>query len=524
MTATAPRLTAPTGAADGELTHRQKMTIISGLLLGIFLAAVDGTIVSTALPTIAGELGHFDRLTWVVTAYFLTSTATTPLFGKVSDLYGRRIVFQFAIVTFLAASVLAGLAQTMNQLVLFRGLQGIGGGGMQALAFVILGDILSPRERGRYMGLFTGTFALSGLAGPLLGGLVVDSGSLGWRWIFYLNLPLGLVTFAVITAVMRFPIRKVQHAIDWLGAGLLVGAVSCLLIGASLGGGKFPWSSPLIVGLFAASLVLGVLTVKQEKRAAEPVLPMRLFSNDVFSWAMAMAFVAGGAFTTLNVFLPLFLQIVTGSTATRSGLLLAPMMLGLTVTSIIAGQVLSKTGRYRALIRSGPFVILAGLGGISMLSVSSKPWHATPWMLVCGIGMGLMMPPLSIAVQNAVDYTDLGVATSANTFFRTLGQTCSVAGFGAVMAARLRTELALRIPAEKLAALDVKTLTGSPRQIKALPADLRIPVVASIAHGVHAVFLGAIPLAVLTVFLAWRIREIPLKSRSGLAQAAAAAE
>ena len=511
----------PAVSEPGVLTHRQVMTVLGGLLMCVFLAAVDATIVSTALPTIAGELGGLNRMSWVVTAYLLTSTAATPLFGKISDLIGRQRVLQVALVVFLLGSILCGAAQSITQLVLARALQGIGGGGLQALAFVILGDILSPRERGRYMGYFTGTFALSGLAGPLLGGFVVDSRSLGWRWIFYLNLPLGLIAALVTVYVMRLlPVRRVRRRIDWEGSALLVGGVVCLLLYASLGDDN-GWLSGRMVALLVAGIVFTLGFVAQERRALEPILPMRLFRDRVFAVGMAIALVTGGTLMSANVYLPLFLQTVAGASATRAGLLLAPMMLTLTVTSIMSGRFLSTTGRYRPLVRTGPVIIIVGSIGLTRLDANAKVWHATPWMVVLGLGVGLLMPPLSVAIQNAVSYTDLGVATSANAFFRTLGQTFGVAAMGAVLFASTRSEIVRRLPGSGV--LDMRRLVGSPKAIRALPAEQRDAVIHAVARGVHNVYLVTVPLAILVFGLGWLLQERPLRTTSGIEEARAAA-
>ncbi len=521
MTATSESPSTGHPQETGVLTHRQMMTVLGGLLLCVFLAAVDATIVSTALPTIAGELGGINRMSWVVTAYLLTSTAATPLFGKISDLVGRQRVLQVALAVFLVGSVLCGAAQSITQLVLARALQGIGGGGLQALAFVVLGDILSPRERGRYMGYFTGTYALSGLAGPLLGGLVVDSGALGWRWIFYLNLPLGVVAALVTVFVLRLlPVRRVKRRIDWEGSALLVAGVVCLLLYASMGDDE-GFASPAMVGLLVAGIVFTAGFLRQERRAVEPILPLRLFRDRVFAVGMAIAFVSGGALMSANVYLPLFLQTVAGATATRAGLLLAPMMLTMTATSIMSGRFLTKTGRYKPLIRSGPFIMLAGGIGLTRLDVHSKVWHATPWMVVLGVGVGLLMPPLSVAIQNAVSFTDLGVATSANTFFRTLGQTFGVAALGAVLFATMRSAILERLPGSN--APDMRRLVGSPKAIRALPPEQRDAVVHAVADGIHRVYLVNIPLAIIVVGLGWMMQERALRTVSGMDEARAVA-
>ncbi len=514
---------ASNGVKEQQLSERDIKLIIFGLLLAIFLSAVDGTIVSTALPTIVGELGGLDQLTWVVTSYFVTSTIFTLLIGKVSDIYGRRPMFILSIVAFLVASAMAGLSQTMTQLVAFRALQGIGGGGLQALAFIIIGDILSPRERGRYMGWFTGTFALSGLIGPLLGGLIVDSGALGWRWIFYLNLPIGAVTLLVVGRYLKLPSCRSEVRIDWQGSVVLSIGVGALLVAASIGGGDVAWTSVPIISLLVLGLVFSALFIGQELRAENPILPLRLFGNDIFRVGMGLAFASGAAVMSANIFLPLFLQVVSGASATVSGLLLAPMMLSLTIASIVAGRRITTTGTYRQLIRVGPIICLIGIAGLSLLSTESPPWHATPFVVVNGLGLGLMMPSLSIAIQNGVGHQDLGVATSANTFFRTLGMTIGVAVFGAIMAARLREELAARLPADEVAGLDVAELTGSPETIRDLPLDLQGPVIASVAEAVNVVYISAVPVAIVMVLVAWRLREVPLRERSPLEESLAAA-
>jgi MFS family permease len=426
-----------------------------------------------------------------------------------------------ALAVFLVGSILCGAAQSITQLVLARALQGIGGGGLQALAFVVLGDILSPRERGRYMGYFTGTFALSGLAGPLLGGLVVDSGSLGWRWIFYLNLPLGLVAALVTVYVLRLlPVNRVKRRVDWEGSALLVAGVVCLLLYASMGDDE-GFASPAMIGLLAAGIVFSAGFLAQERRAAEPILPLRLFRDPVFAVGMAIAFVSGGALMSANVYLPLFLQTVAGASATRAGLLLAPMMLTMTATSIMSGRFLTKTGRYKPLIRYGPFIMLAGGIGLTRLDVHSKVWHATPWMVVLGVGVGMVMPPLSVAIQNAVGFADLGVATSANTFFRTLGQTYGVAALGAVLFATMRGSILERLPGSDT--LDMRRLVGSPKAIRALPPDQRDAVIRAVADGIHRVYLVNIPLALIVVGLGWMMQERALRTVSGMDEARAVA-
>jgi len=495
------------------LNSRQIRLLMLGLMTGMLLAALDQTIVGTALPTIVGELGGINHYSWVVTAYLLASTASTPLYGKMADLFGRRPVFLFSIGTFLLGSLLAGLSQNMTQLIITRGIQGLGAGGLMTLAFTIISDVVSPRDRGRYQGLFGAVFGISSVAGPLVGGYFAET---NWRWIFYINVPLALLAIVVCYHVMRLvPFQRRKHAIDWLGAALLVAGVSSLLLALSWGGNEFAWGSGVILGLFAAGAVLGVLFLLQEARVAEPILPLRLFRNRTFALANGAGFVLGLVMFGSIIFIPLYLQIVKGASPTQSGLLMLPMMAGIIVTSVLTGRAMSRIGRYKWFPVIGSAVLLAGMLLFTQLHVDSSLWTAFGFMVVIGVGLGLCMQSLILAVQNAVSMRDLGAGTSSATFFRSLGGSFGVAILGAVLSSRLATELSSRLPgaiaqlppAEQAA---VRASGGAnisindPATILALPGPVRAAIQSSFVEGLHMVFLtaGLIAIAAVLVTLA----------------------
>ncbi len=505
MTAPAPAA----GTPGTKMTHREVLIVFSGLMAGMLLAALDQTIVATALPTIVGDLGGLEHLAWVVTAYLLTSTAATPLFGKISDMYGRKLIFQAAIVIFLIGSVLSGLSQNMAQLIGFRAIQGMGGGGLMALSQAIIGDIVSPRERGRYMGYIGSVFALASIAGPLLGGWFVDN--LTWQWVFYINLPVGAVALWVTSATLKLPVHRVQRKIDYLGAALMVTGVTSLLLATVWGGEQYPWGSPQIIGLLVAGTVLSVLFVLQEARAEEPILPLRLFRSKVFTLASAGAVIVGAGMFGAIVFLPVFLQVVTGASATNSGLLLLPLMAGLILTSTLSGRLITRTGRYRVFPIFGTAMMAVGLFLLSTMDATTTRLVSSVYMVVLGVGIGSVMQVLVLAVQNDVDQRDLGVATSAASFFRSLGGSVGSALFGAVLSARLAYWLPELLPAGAAAELDPSTLQGSPEVIAALPADVHAAVVEAYANSIETVFLLAIPLAILGFLLMWFLPERPLR-------------
>jgi EmrB/QacA subfamily drug resistance transporter len=495
--------------ASGRLTHRQILIVLSGLMLGMLLAALDQTIVATALPTIVSELGGINHLSWVVTAYLLASTSSTPLYGKISDLYGRKGVFQAAIVIFLVGSALSGLSRNMGELIGFRALQGLGAGGLMALAMAIIGDVVSPRERGKYQAYMGAVFAFASVAGPLLGGFFVDQ--LTWRWVFYINLPVGAVALVVTSVVLDLPFNSVRHAIDFLGAGLLVGSVTAILLVTVWGGDQYAWLSPEIIGLAVAGLLLLGAFIARERRAPEPILPLKLFRDAVFSVGSALLFIQGVVMFGAIVFLPLYFQVVKGASATRSGLLLLPLMAGVLTSSISSGRLISRNGRYRIYPILGTALCTVGMFLFTRLDADSSLKESSVYMLVLGSGLGMTMQIPIMAIQNSVERRYLGIATSVANFFRSMGGSFGVAIFGAVLSNRLAHYLPLLLPPEALGRFDVKALQASPAQVRALPPAIQNGIVEAIARSLHTVFLTALPAAALAFVVALLLRERPLR-------------
>jgi EmrB/QacA subfamily drug resistance transporter len=430
------------------LDRRRVLVVISGLMLVMLLASLDQTIVSTALPTIVQELGGLEHLSWVVTAYLLAVTAVTPLYGKLGDLFGRKVVLQGALVLFLTGSALCGLAQGMTELIAFRFIQGLGGGGLMVSAQAAIGDVVSPAERGRYSGFFGAVFGVSAVAGPLLGGFLTTH--ISWRWIFYVNLPLGVVALAVLAVTLPSATERRSPRIDYLGTVLLAAGLSAIILLTTLGGNTYDWGSWPIVGMGVLGVACLVAFAFAERRAAEPILPPALFANRVFVVTSAVAAVVGfGLFGALT-YLPLFQQVVRGLSPTASGLQLLPVMGGLLVSSIASGQVISRTGRYKAFPIAGTAIAALGLWLLSSLDASTGEGVAALHMLILGLGLGMVMQVLVLAVQNAVPYDMLGVATSGSTLFRSIGGSFGTAVLGAIFTGHLDAEMAQgegRIPA-----------------------------------------------------------------------------
>jgi EmrB/QacA subfamily drug resistance transporter len=506
-----PQLAA--AAPTGELTHKQIMTVFAGLMAGMFVAALDQTIVSTAMPRIVGELRGLEHYSWVATAYMLTSTAGMPLIGKLSDLYGRKVLFQACIVIFTAASLLCGLAQDMNQLIAFRALQGIGGGGLIVLVFAIVGDIVPPRNRGRYQGLVASVFAVSSVIGPLIGGAIVDHTS--WRWVFLVNLPVGVVAIAVVARSLRMPVRRLEQRIDYVGAVFLVFSVSALLLVSVWGGNEYAWGSAPVLTLLASGLVLGAAFVWWETKTPEPLLPLRLFSDPVVSSTSAVAVLLGMAMFGAIFFLPVYLQIVQGRSATNSGLLMLPVMVGILTASTLSGRMISRIGRYRAFPLVGLGLSTIAFWMFSTMTDDTPYSYAVVSMALAGFGLGMVNPTLVLAVQNAVDHRDLGTATSTTTFMRSMGGAFGTAVFGSILTARL-TGLAPRYVGEEFSGDSLKQLLGSPDQMRALPPELHEGVVELFEHALHSVFRWAVPIAFCAFVLAWFVPERPLRRSIGV--------
>jgi EmrB/QacA subfamily drug resistance transporter len=493
---------------EARLSGRALWTVFGALMLGMFLAALDQTIVSTALPTIVGDLGGLTHLSWVVTSYLLASTVSTPIYGKLGDMYGRKPVFQAAIVIFLIGSMLAGLSQTMDQLIGFRALQGIGAGGLMVGAQAIIADIVPPRERGRYMGLIGSVFAVASVAGPLLGGFLVDS--LSWRGVFYVNMPVGALAVAIVALRLQLPSSRSSHRIDYLGAALLTGGVGSLVLLSTWGGSQYAWGSATILGLAIAGVALLALFVWQESRAAEPLLPLTLFRSSVFDISNAMGFTIGMAMFGAIVFIPLYLQLVYGASPTSSGLRLLPLMAGLLAAAIASGRAISRIGRYKIFPIAGTATLVVGMFLLSRLGVGTAPWLASVYMLVVGVGIGLVMQVLVLVVQNDARPEEIGVATSTATFFRSVGGSFGVAIFGAIFASRLSAQLA------QLPASTAQKLTGgihlTPEQAKQLPPAVHADFLQAFAHALHGVFLWGMLLAIVPFALAWLLKEVPLRT------------
>jgi EmrB/QacA subfamily drug resistance transporter len=500
------------GGGGQFLAPREVMIVLPGLLLAILLAMLDNLIVSTALPRIVGDLGGVAHLSWVVTAYILSSLIVTPFYGKLGDMYGRKRFFIVAIVIFLAGSALAGQSHSMAELITFRALQGLGAGGLMVGAMATLGDIVSPRERGKYMSYMMVVMMLATIGGPLVGGFITTDFS--WRWIFYINLPVGGAALVYIISTLHLPAKRVSHKVDYLGGGLLGLAATSLVLLATWGGTEYRWGSAQIIGLALLALAALAAFCTVEMRVAEPILPLHVFKNRNFSVTMALTFLVGLAMFGAMTFLPLFQQTVQGESPTVSGLMLTPMMIGVTITSILAGQVTTRTGRYKLFPILGGAIMGLGMYLLTNLGVGTTRFTSGIFYVVLGLGMGFLMQMVSLIAQNSVEQRDMGVASSARMFFQQIGGSLGVAAFGAVFARRLTESLTSAAAHSSVPIRLNSTSLLNPATVNSLPAVIRHDVFFAIAHAVEGVFTWALPAAVLIFVLALFVKEVPLRGRA----------
>ncbi|MET8679248.1 MDR family MFS transporter [Streptomyces sp. NPDC004647] len=487
---------------------RSIRVVLFALMIAILLAMLDNMIVGTAMPTIVGELGGLEHLSWVVTAYTLATAASTPIWGKLGDMYGRKGIFLTSIVIFLAGSVLSGMAGTMGQLIGFRAIQGLGAGGLMVGVMAIIGELIPPRERGRYQGMMVSVMAVATIGGPLVGGTVTDH--LGWRWSFYLNLPLGVVAFAMVTAVLHLPKKKAEGRIDYLGAALLTVGITSLVLITTWGGSEYPWVSAEIVGLggTAVAAILAFLVV--ERRVAQPVLPLHIFRNRNFTLITVVGFLAGFVMFGAIIFLPLFQQTVQGASATNSGLLLLPMLLAMTVVSLFAGRATTKTGKYKIYPIVGGALMTLGLFLLAQMDTETSRLTSGVYMAVLGAGMGFLMQITMLVAQNSVEMKDMGVGSSSATLFRTLGGSFGVAIFGAIFNNQVSATMSARA-GEHGAQATAGTAQLDPKSLAQLPAGIKDAYLHAVANGTQHIFLWGAAISVIAVAAAWFVEEVPLR-------------
>ncbi|WP_406406260.1 MDR family MFS transporter [Streptomyces sp. NBC_01643] len=498
-------------AADEPATapgprQRSVRVVMLALMITMLLAMLDNLIVGTAMPTIVGDLGGLEHLSWVVTAYTLATAASTPIWGKLGDMYGRKAIFLTSIVLFLIGSVLSGMAQDMGQLIGFRAIQGLGAGGLMVGVMAIIGDLVPPRERGKYQGLMAGVMAIAMIGGPLVGGTITDH--LGWRWSFYINLPLGAVALAMVTAVLHLPNKERTKAkVDYLGAGLLTLGITAIVLVTTWGGSEYAWDSAVIMELAAIGVVSLVGFLFVETKAAEPIIPLHIFRNRNFTLMSLVGFMSGFVMFGAVLFLPLYQQSVQGASATNSGLLLLPMLLSMMIVSLIAGRVTTSTGKYKIFPIIGSVLMVAGLFLLSQMDTDTTRFTSGVYMAVLGAGMGFLMQITMLVAQNSVELKDMGVASSATTLFRTLGSSFGVAIMGALFTGRVQDEMAARgggAATAKSAQLDAASLAK-------LPDPVREAYQFAVSSGTHIAFMAGASVGVIALLAAVFVKEVPLR-------------
>ncbi|MGO4956739.1 MDR family MFS transporter [Luteococcus sp. Sow4_B9] len=493
----------------------QNKRIFIGLMLGMFVASITQTIVGPAMPRIVAELGGMDHYSWVATATMLVGAITTPIVGKLSDLYGRRSFYLGGLLVFMLGTLLAGLTQSFGMLILARAIQGLGTGTLMPLSQTIIGDIIPPRQRGKYQGMMGAVFGMSSVAGPLAGGFITDHW--GWRWLFLASLPVGIAAFGAIFRFLRLPHEKRETSIDWLGMGTLSAALVCLLLPTSMGGTTWAWDSPLVIGLFTAGVLLTVAFIMVERRAVEPVIPLRLFKSSLFTLSNLAGFLISLLMFGALIYIPVYAQGVLGVSATNSGLILMPMNLALIGLSIIGGLLVSRTGRYKEFMLGGVLIMGIGFWLLTRLGVDSSQMQLTIAMTVFGLGLGLCMQQYTLAVQNTASQRDLGVATAATQFFRNVGNTVGIAVFGTIMTTQLKTAVPRHLPPEMAAQMEAsgqQVSTGSvldPEALAAMPPVVAQAIRAGLADALHTVFVIGLPLTVLVFVVSLFIKAVPLR-------------
>lgn len=500
--------TNPTSATAQHAPKRGLVLLFIGLMLSMFLAALNQTVLSTALPTMVGELNGVDQMTWVITSYILASTIVLPIYGKIGDLIGRKSLLIAAIAIFVAGSVIGGLAGDITWLIIARTVQGLGGGGLLILSQAIIADVVPARERGKYMGIMGGVFATSSVAGPLLGGWFTES--IGWRWAFWINLPLGVIATVAAVLFLHLPAKnRTRPKLDVAGIALMATSTTSLILVATWGGNTYAWTSGVIIGLIIATVVAAVLFVRAEARAAEPVIPLHLFKDRNFNLTTAAGLLTGVAMFGALGYLPTYLQMATGANATKAGLLMIPLMGGLLLTSVVTGQMVSKTGRYRTLPIIGSVVIAGAMWLLSTMTIATPIWLICSYLAVLGLGLGMSMQILVLIVQNSFPNREVGTATASNNFFRQIGATLGSAVVGSLFASRLVHLLAERLPEGAMSG-GGGTNALTPVVVAGLPDALRDPIVASYNDALTPIFWYMVPLGVIAAVLLWFVEEKPL--------------